>query len=96
MWRAAGVERNGPQLSEAADDIEHWCRYVLAAQFNDPHGWELQNMLLVARLMIATMREREETRGVHIRTDFPKTDDEHWQRHIAFRREAGSGGAAKG
>ena len=29
---------------------------------------------------------REETRGVHVRTDFPATDDEHWQRHISFCR----------
>jgi L-aspartate oxidase len=87
MWRAAGVERNGPQLAEAAEDIEHWCRYVLGRQFGDPQGWELQNMLVVARIMIAAAREREETRGVHVRTDFPRTDDEQWQRHIAFRRE---------
>ncbi len=43
-------------------------------------------MLLVARLMIAAALQREETRGVHVRTDFPATDDEHWQRHISFCR----------
>lgn len=87
MWRAAGVERDGPRLAEAAEDVERWCRYVLPRQFTDPQGWELQNMLLVARIMIAAARDREETRGVHVRTDFPKTDDEHWQRHLSFRRE---------
>jgi L-aspartate oxidase len=88
MWRAAGVERDGPRLAEAAEDVERWCRYVLGRQFNEPSGWELQNMLLVARIMIAAARDREETRGVHVRTDFPKTDDEHWQRHLSFRRDA--------
>ena len=44
-------------------------------------------MLEVARLMIRGATLREETRGVHVRTDFPQTDDEHWQRHLAFRRE---------
>ena len=86
MWRAAGVERDGRHLAEAASDVEQWCRYVLGRQFTEPQGWELQNMLLVARIMIAAAREREETRGVHFRTDFPNTDDAHWQRHIAFRR----------
>ncbi len=85
MWRAAGVRRDGEQLAEAAGDIDHWCRYVLGRQFRDPSGWELQNMLLVARIMIAAAIEREETRGVHVRTDFPATDDAHWQRHLAFR-----------
>ena len=36
-----------------------------------PEGWQLQNMLTVARIMIAAALEREETRGVHLRTDFP-------------------------
>ena len=44
-------------------------------------------MLLVARIMIAAALEREETRGVHVRTDFPATDDAHWQRHLAFRHD---------
>jgi L-aspartate oxidase len=87
MWRAAGVERDGVKLAEAAEDIERWCRYVLGRQFNGPQGWELQNMLLVSRIMIAAALEREETRGVHVRTDFPKTDDLHWQRHISFHRQ---------
>jgi L-aspartate oxidase len=47
----------------------------------------LQNMLSISRMIIRAALEREETRGVHVRTDFPATDDEHWQRHIAFRRE---------
>jgi L-aspartate oxidase len=86
MWRAAGVRRNGPQLAEAARTIRRWCSYVLARQLNDPHGWELQNMLTVASLMVETAQAREESRGVHLRMDFPDTDDEHWRRHLAMRR----------
>ncbi|MHB1036721.1 MAG: L-aspartate oxidase [Pirellulales bacterium] len=87
MWRSAGVRRDAAGLSEAAENIGHWCRYVLARQFSDPSGWELQNMLTVSRLTIAAALERAETRGVHLRTDCPETDDEHWMRHITFRRE---------
>ena len=86
MWRSAGVRREGGELAEAAENIDRWCRYVLARQFSDPEGWELQNMLTVARIMIAAASEREETRGVHLRTDFPAADNEHWQRRIAFQR----------
>ncbi len=88
MWRAAGVQRNGPALAEAAQDIDRWCQYVLGRQFREPSGWELQNMLLVARIMIAAALAREETRGVHVRTDFPAADDARWQRHLAYRRAA--------
>ena len=87
MWRSVGVRRDREHLLEAADDVDHWCSYVLARQFDDPEGWELQNMLTIARLMIEAALEREETRGVHLRVDFPATDDTHWKRRITFRRE---------
>jgi L-aspartate oxidase len=86
MWRAAGVRRSGPQLADAARTIRRWCGYVLARQLNDPHGWELQNMLTVASLIVEAALAREESRGVHLRTDFPKTDDAHWRRHLAMVR----------
>ena len=87
MWRSAGVRRTGSELSEAAENIDRWCRYVLARQFSDPGGWELQNMLTISRLIIAAALAREETRGVHLRTDFPAPDDQHWQRRIALSRD---------
>jgi L-aspartate oxidase len=68
--------------------ILHWQQYVLARRFPEPRGWELQNMLTVAAVMIAAARQREESRGVHYRTDFPGTDDERWRRHIKFHRQA--------
>jgi L-aspartate oxidase len=86
MWRAAGVRRNGPQLSDAAQTIRRWCGYVFSRQLTDPHGWELQNMLTIASLMVEAALAREESRGVHLRTDFPQTDDKNWRRHIAFTR----------
>ncbi len=86
VWRGAGVRRQRETLIEAAENVDRWAEYVLARQFTDTQGWELQNMLTVARIVIEAALEREETRGVHYRTDFPETDDAHWKRRIAFRR----------
>lgn len=86
MWRNCGVRRDGDGLREAADDIERWRRYVLPRQFADPTGWELQNMLCLARLMIRAALTREETRGSHFRTDFPQTNETAWHRRLTFRR----------
>lgn len=86
MWRAMGVRRDAEGLREAEENIARWSRYVLACHFSNPEGWELQNMLLVARLMIHAALLREESRGCHLRSDFPQRDDVHWNRHIAFRR----------
>jgi L-aspartate oxidase len=88
MWRNAGVRRERDGLSDAAETIEQWCGYVLNRQFNNPAGWELQNMLCVARLMIAAALAREESRGVHLRVDFPALDNQNWKRHLAFQRDS--------
>jgi L-aspartate oxidase len=88
MWRAVGVRRNGPQLSEARETIRRWCGYVLSRQLGEPDGWELQNMLTVASLMVDAALSREESRGVHLRTDFPNTDDTHWHRHLTACRQS--------
>jgi len=85
MWRQVGVERSGGGLAEALDTVEGWCRYVLPLQFPDSEGWQLQNMLEVSRLMIRAGLSREETRGVHVRSDFPDPS-ERWRAHIAWRR----------
>jgi len=84
MWRNVGIERMGPRLEEATEIIGFWSRYVLDKIFDTPGGWELQNMLQVSRLITAGAQVRQETRGVHYRTDFPKTDDAHWRKHIDF------------
>jgi L-aspartate oxidase len=86
MWRNAALRRDEGGLEEAIDNIHRWSRYVLARQFTDPGGWELQNMLCLARLMVEAALRRRETRGAHVRTDYPETDDEHFNRHITFVR----------
>jgi len=85
MWRNVGVRRSADHLTQALEMIDRWCRYVLVRQFCDPQGWELQNMLTVARLMVRAALAREESRGVHLRTDFPQTDNQRWQRHLTLR-----------
>ena len=74
MWRQVGISRKSSELNQAAEQVEFWSRYVLARQLKDPDGWELQNMINVARAMIAAASAREESRGVHFRSDFPETD----------------------
>jgi L-aspartate oxidase len=87
MWRNAGITRDADGLAEAAEQVDFWCGYVLGQVFDSPEGWTLQNLLTVARLMIAAAAERQESRGAHTRGDFPETDPA-WCRHIGFRRDA--------
>jgi L-aspartate oxidase len=87
MWRSAGVRRSGELLEEAAESIDNWRKYVLVRQFDTQDGWELQNMLTVARIMVAAALAREESRGTHLRTDF-REPQEVWKRHLHVRRAA--------
>ncbi len=85
MWRSCGITRDARGLTEAADQVDFWCRYALNHVFDDPTGWTLQNLLTVARLMIASALERDESRGVHTRSDYPAADP-GWVRPISVTR----------
>jgi L-aspartate oxidase len=82
MVRKMGIVRERSSLLEAEKTVAFWCRYALARAFDSQAGWELQNLLTVARLMIWAALQRAESRGVHYRADFPERDDRHWQRHL--------------
>lgn len=71
MWRNVGIVRSGDRLSETADILEFWGHYTLDKTFDDVEGWELQNLLTVARLVTHSAQERTESLGVHFRGDAP-------------------------
>lgn len=83
MVRKMGIVRDRARLLEAKEDLRFWCRYALSREFDGRAGWELQNMLTVARLMVAGALARDESRGTHFRSDFPARDDARWGlRHV--------------
>lgn len=85
MWRQVGVERDEKGLKDAIMKIDFWCSYVLDKEFTTPRGWELQNMLTVARLITTSALQRRESRGVHFRTDFPATAPRRMSRHTCVK-----------
>jgi len=78
-WRDLGIERSRYHLEEAIHMMRFWGRYVMDKEFDHHAGWELQNALLIARLLGASALMREESRGVHYRTDFSDTHDDRWR-----------------
>jgi L-aspartate oxidase len=83
MWDKVGIIRSGKSLKEAANILATW--ESLSSQPGDRPSYELNNLVLCARLVTEAALLREESRGAHFRTDFPRTSSE-WQRHIVFRR----------
>jgi L-aspartate oxidase len=82
MGRRAGITRDQEGLQAGLEDIEFWGKYVLGHEFNSVDGWELQNLLTVARLMLSAMLARHESRGVHFRSDYPERDNEHFGKRM--------------
>jgi L-aspartate oxidase len=85
MWRMVGVQRRADRLQEALASIESYARYVLPHAFDTEEGWELQNMLTVSHLMAEAALARTESRGVHMRTDYPDTNNDDWRKHLVYQ-----------
>jgi L-aspartate oxidase len=86
MWRNVGIIRKAQPLKEAQEIIKFWQRYVMDKVFDSPAGWECQNMLTVCLLMARAAELRQESRGVHFRSDFPQPDDKNFKKHIEIKR----------
>lgn len=76
MWRYVGISRCDSELHSARQQLDFWANYVCRRDLPGPEGWELQNMMLVSRIMTAAALARKESRGVHLRSDYPKTDEQ--------------------
>jgi len=82
MWDKVGIIRNGKNLAKAADILYNW-QHSLQKPTDRP-SFELKNMILNARLITEAALLREESRGAHFRTDFPKSSLD-WQKHIVIK-----------
>jgi L-aspartate oxidase len=88
MWRNVGIERAGGKLRDCLEMFDFWGKYTLDKIFDEPAGWETQNMLLVGSLIARSAAWREESRGCHSRADFPETREE-FAVHDCWRRGRG-------
>ena len=81
LWDNIGVIRDEEGLAQAADLLSTWQKSLPLP--TDRTTYELNNMVLNARLIAEAALLREESRGAHFRSDFPQSLQE-WQRHIVF------------
>ena len=95
MEESAGIYRTGASLTRAVDTLrrvqERYADVAIEDQskaFNTERvsALELANMLDVAETIVMSALRREESRGAHQRTDFPKRDDERFLGHSVVHR----------
>jgi len=85
-----GIVRSGAGLDNAAASLEEIEASLALPGLCVPE-LELFNLLTVAKHIVASAALREESRGVHLRSDFPDRDDVHWRRHVLIERDADTG-----
>ena len=83
-WDKVGIIREKQGLIDAANILASWQR--LLPPPTDRPTYELNNLIVTARLMTEAALIREESRGAHFRTDFPQRLPE-WQKHIVFMQD---------
>jgi L-aspartate oxidase len=88
MWRDVGLVRDRRRLEDAVPVLEGWrlaARRAWRRAEVDPARWRLASLATVGALVARGALRREESRGGHYRTDFPRRDDVHWQVHVVER-----------
>jgi L-aspartate oxidase len=84
MWHNIGIMRHGDRVSEAVEIVDFWSKFVLDKTFDEPVGWEIQNMLILARLAARSAERRRNSCGVHFRVDEENGAARGSQVHFAF------------
>jgi fumarate reductase flavoprotein subunit len=97
MERSSGIYRSGESLRQGMADIrqlqERFADLAIedhSRTFNTERvsALELSCMLDVAESIVTAATRREESRGAHQRTDFPKRDDQRYLAHSLIYRNA--------
>jgi fumarate reductase (CoM/CoB) subunit A len=85
MWYKAGILRSRESLAAALQEILSLERETEFIKVKNPRGlWkaiELRNTLAVSEMICRAALLREESRGAHYRTDFPKENNE-WLKNV--------------
>jgi len=85
MWDGVGIVRSGKELERVVSVLAVWHKSMKESA--DRPAYELANLVLAGRIMAEAALIREESRGAHFRTDFPKPSDS-WIKHIIFVNQA--------
>jgi len=84
IWNKAGIIRDKAGLSQARTTLAAWHKRL--PEPTDRPSYELNNLVLTGRLLVESALIREESRGAHFRSDFPRHSTK-WQKHITFTTE---------
>jgi len=91
-----GVVRDARGLSKAVSEVEEIQELLSSLTLatkrrHHNREWmesiELRNMAQCLLLSARAARERTESRGVHVREDYPVVDNVHWRQHLVMKQD---------
>jgi fumarate reductase flavoprotein subunit len=97
MEQGAGIYRSADSMAKCADKLHELQERLSSASLEDRSttfnteliaALELGHMLDIAETIVHSAQQREESRGAHQRTDFPKRDDQRFLAHSLIHRTA--------
>jgi succinate dehydrogenase/fumarate reductase flavoprotein subunit len=94
MWRYVGIVRDRNDLVLALSEVERFRKEMSSLGVSrgkkyNPEWYDaivLPHMLLVCEAIIRSALTREESRGAHFRSDYPKRDDLNWFVNVNLRK----------
>ena len=79
MNKNLGILRTGENLIKGIESIDYYLSECNKIKFDSENstyqGYSLSAMLTLARAILSCAENRKETRGAHIRSDYPQTLD---------------------
>ena len=85
------LRRSKDRLDEAISKIEEIKQTLPKLAASDGHGLlkcnEAKNMVVCAEITFKAALMRKETRGWHVREDYPERDDKNWLKWIIVKKE---------
>ena len=81
MNECLGITRTGEKLNEGIKGVDYYLsiseKLVYDSDVSPYLGYSLRPMLILARGILTSALERKETRGAHIREDYPVQSDDY-------------------
>jgi L-aspartate oxidase len=91
MSRGSGPVRSAASTDETVEALAALVAVPAEDAEPGPAAWETTNLLHLGLALSIAARRREETRGGHVRSDFPDRDDARWLVHQCVTRAADGG-----
>ncbi|HYN67928.1 MAG TPA: L-aspartate oxidase [Ornithinibacter sp.] len=89
MTHGSGPVRSGTSTAGTLEALSSLAALPPSTAEPGPATWETTNLLHLGQALSLVAHLREETRGGHVRSDFPGRDDTRWLTHLTTTRSAG-------